>query len=214
MNGDMRQLIAKVASLMKGEYGFSKKGRLLIREDKLLRVVAFQPEKTAMEGCYRFDVTLSLGLPGLSSVTSSRREWVVSASLSKLYRLRNPGVGRFELTGDRSGDEEVEAAVLALLSDLCDEFFLSVGEPVDLLALITDDLAESKRLDLWPWNELPRLELASAYSAFLGLGDRARALQDQAIRGAIDGGMEYAVERVQKGVKHALAARERVCGST
>jgi hypothetical protein len=213
MSDELKNLIVQASSLMKVEHGFTRKGRLLIREDSLLRAIAFRPEKTATKGAYRFDVTLSLGLPGLSTVTALRREWVVSASLSKLHRLRNEGSGRFELTGREEEDEGVEETVLALLSSLCAEFFLSVGEPVDLLSLVVDDPEKFKRLDLWPWNELPRLELGSVYAAFLGLEDQAEILKENAIRCAIDGDMDYAVNRVQDSVQNARAARQGISSS-
>ncbi|MEV0175401.1 hypothetical protein AB0I00_30315 [Streptomyces sp. NPDC050803] len=211
MNEEFKQLVSQVSDPLKRDHGFSGKGRTVIREDHLLRAVAFHPEKTAARGKYRFDVTLSLGLPGLSSVAAARREWVVSASLGKLYRLRYPGKGRFELAGDES-DIEVERAVTSLLSDVCSEFLLSVPGPEELLELLRDK-GEFKRLDLWPWNELPRLELASVYCAYLGREEQANQLMEEAIQCALDGGMDYAVGRVRANVEHALTAR-RASGGT
>ncbi|NEA62369.1 hypothetical protein [Streptomyces sp. SID12488] len=212
MSSELKPLIAQAGDFLKREYGFRVKGRIAIREDQLLRSVVFHPEKTATKGACRFDVTLNLGLPGLSSMSPTRRIYVVSASLGKISRLRDPARGRFELTGENS-DTEVISNVLSLLSDLCSDFFISLPGPSDLLDLL-DNPEEFKRLDLWPWNELPRLELASVYCAFLGKGELASQWEGPAIQCALDGGMEYAVERVRANVAEALEARRRASGLT
>ncbi|MFD8970146.1 hypothetical protein ACFV0C_35025 [Streptomyces sp. NPDC059568] len=211
MNDELKQLIGQAGDFLKREYGFRVKGRIATREDRLLRAVVFHPEKTAAEGAYRFDVTLNLGLPGLSSATASRRVWVISASLGKIYRLRNPAKGRFELTGE-SSDAEVCSDVLSLLSDLCSDFLMAMSNPDDLLGLL-DNPEEFKRLDLWPWNELPRLELASVYYAFLGRVELASQWKERTIQCALDGGMEYAVERVHASVEEALEAGRKTAGA-
>ncbi|WP_125937892.1 hypothetical protein [Streptomyces sp. WAC 06738] len=201
MNEEFKQLIVGAVDPLKREHGFHVKGRVAIRMDRLLRGVVFHPEKTATRGAYRFDVTLNLGLPGLSSVSASRREFIVAASLGKLYRLRNPGKGRFELRGDGS-DFEVGSVVRSLLSDLCSEFLLAISGPGELLNLLENE-AEFERLDLWPWNSLPRLELASVYSAFLGLEEQKNQFAERAISYAREAGMEYAVARIMANVQKA-----------
>ncbi|MGA5444272.1 hypothetical protein ACPCKW_32905 [Streptomyces griseoincarnatus] len=206
MNKALQKLISNAIEPLKSQHGFRVRGRTVIREDRLLRAVVFHPEKTANSGAYRFDATLNLGLPGLSTVSASRREFIVAASLGKIYRLRNPGKGRFELRGDDS-DSEVEFAVRSLLADLRSEFLLAISEPVDLLGLLEDE-DEFKRLDLWPWNLLPRLELACVYSTFLGMDEQASRLVERAIRCAREDGMEYAVARIHANVQKAKRARE------
>ncbi|MET7931542.1 hypothetical protein ABZT43_48595 [Streptomyces sp. NPDC005349] len=212
MSSELKPLIVQAGDFLKREYGFRVKGRIAIREDRLLRSVVFHPEKSATRGAYRFDVTLNLGLPGLSLVSASRRVHVISASLGKISRLRDSTKRRFELTGE-SSDDAVISDVLSLLSDLCSDFLMSMSGPSDLLDLL-DNSEEFKRLDLWPWNELPRLELASVYYAFLGQEELAYQWRERTVQCALDGGMEYAVERVRVSVEEALeAGRKRAANS-
>lgn len=96
---------------------------------------------------------------------------------------------------------------MSLLLDLCSEFFLAITGPSGLLALLEYD-DEFKRLDLWPWNLLPRLELTCVYSAFLGAEEQTNQLVERAISCARDGDMEYAVDRIRVNVRKATQARE------
>lgn len=212
MNQEFKHLIASTVEPLKSEHGFHVKGRVAIREDELLRAVAFHPEKTATSGSYRFDVTLNLGIPGLSSVSASRREFVVTASLGKIHRLKDSGNGRLELTGGES-DSAVESTVRSLLLDLCSEFLLAISEPCSLLRLLEDE-NEFKRLDLWPWNLLPRLELACVYSAFLGVDKHTDKLLERAIKCAREGNMDYAVDRIHMNVRKATQCREKSGGGS
>ena len=213
----MAGVLIEVASVLAGvlvtEHGFTRKGRHFLREDELLRSVVVTPSKTAAPGAYEFEVLLNLGLRGLSSSTSARREWVVMATVGKIERLRDRSAVRFELTGNDAADSQVTARVVELVRVLAGEFLLRPVGQSDLIELVVDGADEFKRLDLSPWNVLPRLGLACVYLDFVGESERADDVQDRALRLADEQGVHYFAERLREDRATALLRRGSAIGS-
>ncbi|MBS2966853.1 hypothetical protein KGA66_27710 [Actinocrinis puniceicyclus] len=203
MPGEIKDLAAVVAQIMVKEHGFTKKGRLFLREDNLLRSVIISPSKAAATGSYRFDVALNLGLLGLSSSSATRSEWVVSATAGKIRMMRDRSARRLEITGNDEEDSRVKAELIELLQALSDDFLLKPSSPADLIELVVSGADDFKRLDLWPWNELARLELACVYLEYVGESQRAHKLEERALHLSIEQGVDYFPKRLRENVQMA-----------
>jgi hypothetical protein len=121
--------------------------------------------------------------------------------------MRDRSARRFEITGSAEEDSQVKARLIELLRILCDEFLLKLNGPDDLIELVLNGADEFKRIDLWPWNEIPRLELACVYLEFIGEVRKAQEIQDRAVRLAIDQGVTYFPERIRENMKKASLKR-------
>jgi hypothetical protein len=76
-----------------------------------------------------------------------------------------------------------------------------------LIELALNGADEFKRLDLWPWNELPRLELACVYLEFVGEAQKAQDVRDEALRLAGEQGVDYFPKRLRENMQMASHKR-------
>lgn len=166
MNDLLKELIDASADYLVRDNGFKRRARTFTREDALLRKVTYTPIRTARPNAQRFDIALDLGIPGLSSLQAGNELWFVRASVSKLYRMANPKRAQFELDDTDRGREVAEQAA-ETLRFACANFLLAVTTPDELFDLTHNQTQRFRDLDLWPWNELPRLELAGVMAAYL-----------------------------------------------
>lgn len=167
MNDVFKNFIDDSADFFVRDNCYKRRARFFAKNDALLRKATFIPVKTARSGAQRFDIALDLGIPGLSSLQAGKEMWFVRASVSKLYRLANPKSVHFELDESEHG-REVARQAAETLRHACKRFLFAVASPQDLFDLTYQQRQQFRELDLWPWNELPRLELAGVMAAFLG----------------------------------------------
>ncbi|WP_157734892.1 hypothetical protein [Pseudofrankia inefficax] len=208
------RIVAKVVSdLLVKECEFTKKGNLFLRRDSgLLRTAVVSRSKWSHPGSFGFDVSLNLGIAGLSSSSAARSEWVVSASLNKIHRMRTKSTVGLEISGDPDEDAGTCSELSDVLRSVSSEFLLRSSGPADLIDLVCNGVADFKRLDLWPWNELPRLELACVYLEFIGETQAAAELQTKAGEVAASSGVDYFPSRLQKNIIKAAEMRATALG--
>jgi hypothetical protein len=208
--GEIKRALDVVSNLLVKEFGFAKSGHFFLRTDDLLRSAVVTRSKTSIPGSYRFDVSLNLGIIGLSSSSARSSEWVVAASLDKINRMRRGTTRRFEITGILDQDSRVELELADVLSSVCDEFLLGVDGPAELVDLVLNGQREFSRLDLWPWNELGRLELACVYLEFMGERRAVDQLQEKAIQMASANGVDYFPDKLRKNILMASGKRASI----
>jgi hypothetical protein len=159
-------------------------------------------------------VLFDLGVPGLTTVSSRAQTWVVRGSGSA---IRSDRRGHFELTGADSDLAQEEIALKTIAFGLR-QLLQICTTPQDLYAMVeanamsflergmqADD--EFKRLQLQPWNVVPRLELAAMYGAFLGDDAGADRLITLAVQHAARDRIDYTVEQARERVRFAQAQR-------
>jgi hypothetical protein len=211
MKRNLDQLSTAAAGLLVDEFGFSRNKLRFIREDSLARSAWFVPGKHASKATYNFELILDLGLPGLSAITSAAQPWVVRASAEKVYRKRTPAPRVKFAFRDGIYGNEIESVVLEMLRVVADEFFLKLRSPDDLyefirsnsLDFLREGMAaenEFKKLDLMPWNVLPRMQLAAVYAAYLGRSDDALELEQELAEYAAKNRLEYLMAGVRESI--------------
>jgi hypothetical protein len=192
VNKALKPLTDEIRKLAK-EAGFTVRGSLLVKEDSLIRTMqvdvlqnASTPERT------RFDLLFDIGIPGISAFTARSRKWVLRCYGSKIPKQDEAGGADFILTGE-STDAHVRQVAVSRAEQAYKEFLMRFEDGHSLYRFVRDSalqfLAEGMdlhddywRLQLHPWNALPRLELAGVYAAFLGLEEDADSIQEAAER--------------------------------
>jgi hypothetical protein len=192
VKANLVRLAKSAAEFLVEEHGFVLANARFTKVDQLARSVWFWPTRSAAADVYSFDVLMDVGIPELSPITSKAQEWVVRASCEKAYlRLWEPPQLNFQFQGGNY-DSALEAAVLAVLRRICDDFFLRLDSRQQLFDFVERNAREFfelgmaadnefKRYDLNPWNVVPRLQLAAVYAAFLGRTAAAAELSAHAI---------------------------------
>jgi len=126
--------------------------------------------------------------------------------------MRGKNVKRFELIGNPDEDSRVKSEFVEVLRVVCNEFLLKLRQPADLLDLVVNGESEFARLRLAPWNELPRLELASVYLEFLGEKAAAAKSVEKAVSIAVATGVDRFPDRIRASVARA-SERRRSAGT-
>jgi hypothetical protein len=202
------------------EHGFKVSRRQCIRMDGLTRIVEFSP-LFATPDAYRFEVSLDLGIPGLSEPRPVKGDrWLVRANAHLASRAKSVyPKPEFVLRADESGIPTAPG-VEVVVRRLSEDFLLRYRDPEDLYRMVcksalrfsrnpndTDD--EFADLQLDPWNTVPRLELAAVYAAFLGFDEDAgrllREARDSAEAHRLD--FDYAITRMEANVESARRRR-------
>lgn len=192
MNKVIKPLADQIRNFAK-DAGFTVRGSLLVKEDSLIRTMqldvlqnASTPERT------RFDLLFDVGLPGMSAFTARSRKWVLRCYGSKIPGNPEAADEDFVLTGE-STDTQVRQVAMSRARQACEEFLMRFQDDRSLYLFVRDNALrfategvephdDYRRLQLYPWNALARLELAGVYASFLGLEKEADSLQEAAER--------------------------------
>lgn len=192
MNKVIKPLADQIRNFAK-DAGFTVRGSLLVKEDSLIRTMqldvlqnASTPERT------RFDLLFDVGIPGISAFTARSRKWVLRCYGSKIPGNPEATDEDFVLTGE-SADTQVRQVAMSRARQACEEFLMRFEDDRSLCLFVRDNALrfategvephdDYRRLQLYPWNALARLELAGVYAAFLGRETDADSLQEAAER--------------------------------
>lgn len=214
MKSAVRPLADDIRKLAK-EAGFAARGSLLVKEDSLLRIIQVDMlQNSSTAESVKFDLLFDLGIPGISVYTPRSRKWVVRCyGSTRAGEVREPD--DFVLTGGPA-DESVRRTAVSRTRQVCDEFLMRFENGTALYHFVRDSalkfLAEGMelhddymRLQLSPWNALPRLELAGVYAAFLGLDEEADSIQEAAERFATgkNKDLDYLLPDLRKNISEA-----------
>jgi hypothetical protein len=202
MSIQFKDVVASASASLTRDHGFQANGRMFTREDdELIRSVRFAPGSSTARS-FRFEVICNLGISGVSSVSPKSAEWVVSCNLSHVPASGDLPKTWFELTKG-PGDDAVERNVTLICAHVFDNFLLMHESAEGMFLWVRDNALEFlgdpqadndfKRLRLWPWNVMPRLELAGVYAAYLGRKEDAEYLESVATGYAKTHGMRHAI---------------------
>jgi hypothetical protein len=220
---EVRPLADDIRKLAK-EAGFATRGSLLVKEDSLLRIIQIDVLQNSITSeSVKFDLLFDLGIPGITLYTPRSRKWVVRCYGSTLAgEVREPD--DFLLTGGPA-DESVRRTAVSRTRQVCDEFLMRFEDDNSLYRFVRDStlkfLAEGtelhddyRRLDLFPWNAMPRLELAGVYAAFLGLDEEADSIQEAAERFATgkNKDLDYLLPEIRQNISEARRSARQDSG--
>ena len=189
-------------------HGFERKGKVFLREDSLLRRVQYAPSRTAKADAQRFDIWIDVGVAGVSELGTGPGSDFVRASVGKIHRMSDRQNSHLEIDGSARGSE-VAAAATGVLRKVCESVILPLSGPEALLDLVYVQRERFKQFDLWPWNEVPRLELAGVYAAHLGRLDVVEEVRSDLAAFAAHEGYAELLSRAYERIEVALQAAAR-----
>jgi hypothetical protein len=213
---NLNSLADAIGSVLVDGAGFSRDKLRFTRADGLDRRVWLIPGKNASSATHPFELIFDIGMPKLRELATDAQPWVVRASAEKVYRKSTPVPRVKFIFFDGIYDDDVERVVIDVLRHVCDEFFLTMTGPEELydlvrrnaLTFLWDAMAaenEFKRLDLMPWNVVPRLQLAAVYAASLGHSVEASELENEIVTYAGKNRLDHLLT----GIRQSIATASR-----